>query len=152
MCTHTHTFTGILTTSELTTFIWTVKTGTSSGVHQKNWFKNSNYSGMYGHTIRYYTAIKINKLHTTTWMNFTNGNVEHEKSDIKRCILLMHYECWALMHAMSQNTQNQSKVWAVRKSDELLVKGREQNRRDLEGISSVSWLTWEIIIQVYFIL
>lgn len=34
-----------------------------------------------------------NKLHTTTWMNFTNEDVRHEKSDIKRCILLMYYEC-----------------------------------------------------------
>ena len=131
--------------------IWIVKTGTSSGVHQKNWFKNSNYSGMYGHTIRYYTAIKINKLHTTTWMNFTNGNVEHEKSDIQRCILLMHYECWALMHAMSQNTQNQSKVWAVRRVMNFWWREKNRTGGDLEGISSVSRLTWEII-QVYFIL
>ena len=60
---------------------------------------------MYGHTIRYYTAIKINKLHTTTWMNFTNGNVEHEKSDIQRCILLMHYELGVNACNVSKHTK-----------------------------------------------
>ena len=102
---HTHTFAGILTSlSELSKLepaqVYINRTGS----------KIPTYSGMYGHTIGYYTAIKINKLHTTTWMNFTNGNVEDKKSDIKGCILLMHYEPWVLMHATSQNMQNQSKV------------------------------------------
>lgn len=143
--THTHTFTRMLTTSlfELS------KLETTQAFINRTGLKVATYNGMCGHTIEYYAAIKISKLHTTTWMNFTNGMLT-EKSDIKECILLMHYECYALTHAKPQNKQNQSKVWAVRRVINPCGKERRRGHNNWAWRAlAMSLLTWETVTQVY---